>query len=218
MSNNSNKVLYLVYPYQVSTKYNDNIGLISLYSIKYGLTKDLNMETDVSTNILLVFLITMDIMVAFLIAMDILVIILIVVIPNMVSLELYLFTVTQLVTYNTTAPNWIETTIQPIINGYTIILAIVMIVFTEFSLILHIPLIGFHFKQCIWCCICSNNNNKYTTPPVAPIQAINYGINGCDIALIGIKIKTTGTTANMDRIGEYHDIILDLIVTSNKSN
>ena len=56
------------------------------------------------------------------------------------------------------------------------------------------------------------NNNGYTTPPVLPIKAANYGINDCDTAPIDIKITTTTTTTNTDRISEYHGIILDPIV------
>ena len=79
--------MYLVYPYHVSTKYNDTIGLISLYSTKYGLINGINVEAIVSIDIPIVFLITMDIIVAFLIVMDILVIIWILLIPNMVSIN-----------------------------------------------------------------------------------------------------------------------------------
>ena len=35
---------YVMYPYLVSTKYNDTIGLLSLHSIKYGLINGLNVE------------------------------------------------------------------------------------------------------------------------------------------------------------------------------
>ena len=87
-------IMWIIYAYTVLTKYNDTIGLISLYSTKYGLINGLDVKTVVSIDILLVFLITMDIMIAFLIVMDIQVIILIVLIPNMFIRIIFIYSYT----------------------------------------------------------------------------------------------------------------------------
>ena len=158
----------------------------------------------------------MDIFVTSLIVMDILIISTLLLIFGMVSIRFSLFKSIIMDTSNITIANWDENNLQAVTNRFAIIFATNMLILSAIALILHIRQqgeqmsIGFHFKQYIWYDICYSNNGYIDI--LIPIQAINYGFNGCDTAPIGNEITITTTTESMDRIGEYHDIILDPIV------
>ena len=100
-----------MYPYLVSTKYNDTICSISLYLMVYQLIASLNIETIVSMYVLVNSLIIINILIVSCWKL----------ISNVVSIEFPIFTdmddkYQQL--------NWIKTTAQSIINEFLIILAV----------------------------------------------------------------------------------------------
>ena len=142
--------LWIVYPHTVSTKYN----ILSLYSIQYELVNGLNVRIVVS----------MDIFVALMIIVDILVVSRWISLLNVVLIAFFLLTFMIAGTYDISTPNWIQINVEPISNGYLIIISIDTFVFTIIALILHTLQqgeqisIGLNFNQYAGCCISLNHN------------------------------------------------------------
>ena len=140
--------------------------------------------------------VSMDILVASLIIMDILIISNLLLIFSMVSIGFSLFKSIIMVTSNTTIANWDKNNLQAVTNRFAIIFAINMLISSAIALILHVRqqreqiLIDFDFNQYIWYGICYSNNG-YNTQLLAPIEAINYDINGCDTAPNDIEYVST---------------------------
>ena len=201
-------VICIIYTYQVSTKYNDAICLISLYSMVFGLITSLNIETIVSIGYSCYLFHYNEYLIS-----------------NMVSIGFALFKDTYMDTYDITIPNWIKSNVQQISKRYLIILAIVMFVFIVIALILRLRQqgeqlsIGFNAKHDICYSICHDiNSNGYCLPPLTPIQAANCYNSDCFIAPIGFKITIAVASAKMNRLCKFHDTIVSQISEEIRNN